>query len=71
MVNIDDVTAETLDGCSIKIGMIDYLRSYGGLEKIETVIKGLKGNETTVIGAQPYKDRMFASVSKYFCSLPH
>ena len=31
VVNIDDVTANTLDGFSIKIGMIDYLRSYGGL----------------------------------------
>lgn len=60
-----------LDGCAIKIGIVDYLREYGGLEKIETVIKGLKGNETTVIGAVPYKDRMMASVTRYFCSLPH
>ena len=29
--NIDDPDAKTLDGMSIKIGIIDYLRYYGGL----------------------------------------
>ena len=71
VIDILDPLAETLDGFPIKLGVIDYLREYGGLEKIETVIKGLKGNETTVIGAIPYKDRMMSSVSRYFCTLPH
>ena len=29
--DIDDPMVKTLDGLSIKIGVIDYLRSYGGL----------------------------------------
>lgn len=40
---VEDQGSGSLDGCPIKIGIVDYLREYGGLEKIQTVIKGLKG----------------------------
>ena len=31
---IEDQNSGNLDGCPIKIGIVDYLREYGGLEKI-------------------------------------
>ena len=69
-INREDPSAETLDGMPIKVGIVDFLREYGGLEMIEEVFKSISSTETTVTQTGMYAERMRASVTKYFCEVP-
>lgn len=68
VLNVKDPSNELLDGSALRIGVIDYLREFGLGEKVEKVIKGAG---CTVIEPSSYRERMLASVSRYFSTVPN
>ena len=55
-------------GNVLRMGIIDFMRPYHLIEKIETIYKELKsgGKNPTVIPPQQYSERFITAMKKYF-----
>ena len=52
---------------SMRLGIIDYMRPYHLMEKIETLYKEIKsGKDPTVIPPNSYAERFVSAMRKYF-----
>ena len=51
----------------LRVGIIDYMRPYHMIEKIENIYKEFKsGKDPTVIPPISYAERFLASMKRYF-----
>ena len=67
MAVIDYSLLVILSGKSIRIGIIDFMRPYQFIEKMETFYKQLRsGKEPTVIPPENYAERFISAMRKYF-----
>ena len=67
MIEIENKKDYYLDGNRFQLGIVDYMRDFGNLEKVENLIKGETG---TVQEPIFYKERMFRNLRKYFSQIP-
>ncbi|CAM6005661.1 unnamed protein product [Sphagnum balticum] len=52
---------------NLRIGIIDFMRPYHLMEKVEKIYKELKnGHEPTVVPPEIYADRFVAAMRRYF-----
>lgn len=49
------------------MGIVDYLREFGAMERVE---RTWKGQEATVQEPADYKNRLFRNLKKYFTQIP-
>ena len=55
----------------LRLAIIDFMRPYHLIEKIETIYKYIKsGKDPTVIPPQQYADRFVSAMHKYFACVP-
>jgi hypothetical protein len=55
---------------SLRMGIIDFMRPYHFVEKIETLYKEIKsGKDPTVIPPQQYAERFVKAMRRYFAKL--
>jgi hypothetical protein len=66
-IEVEEDSQYYLDGNRFTLGVIDYLREFGSVEKIENLWKGA---DCTVIEPPKYMERMKQNVSKYFTQIP-
>jgi 1-phosphatidylinositol-3-phosphate 5-kinase len=53
------------------MGIIDFMRPYHLIEKIETLYKEIKsGKDPTVIPPPQYSERFINALNKYFIKVP-
>ena len=52
---------------SLRMAIIDFMRPYHFVEKIETIYKEIKsGKDPTVVPPQQYADRFVRAMKRYF-----
>lgn len=55
---------------SLRLGIIDYMRPYQLMEKLETIYKEFKsGRDPTVIPPHSYAERFISAMKKYFLKI--
>jgi 1-phosphatidylinositol-3-phosphate 5-kinase len=58
-------------GNTLRMGIIDFMRPYHLIEKIETLYKEIKsGKDPTVIPPPQYSERFINALNKYFIKVP-
>lgn len=66
-VEITDNNDYYMDGNRYSFGIVDYLREFGAMEKVQ---RTFKGQEATVQKPDDYRKRILKSLSKYFTQIP-
>jgi hypothetical protein len=66
-MEIDDKNNYYMDGNRYYLGIVDYLREFGTMEKVE---RTWKGQEATIQKPVDYRTRLFNSLNKYFTQIP-
>lgn len=67
VVEVENEKDYYMDGNRFHIGIVDYLREFGAMERVE---RTWKGQEATVQQPTDYKNRLYRNLKKYFTQIP-